>query len=85
MWWWCEALWFVGSSSPVATHTLSTQTHNTPPQQEAKLSAERARKGLAKERDAALQRRAQLELDEKEAAGKLEAGAWWLGWLELVG
>lgn len=51
--------------------------HLTP--QEAKASAERARKALVKERDAALKRKAKLELDEKEAAGKLEAGEA-LGW-----
>ena len=52
----------------------------------AAAAAERARKALAKERDAALQRRAKLELDEKEAAGRLEAGErslLWCGWAGL--
>ncbi|GBF98156.1 hypothetical protein Rsub_10568 [Raphidocelis subcapitata] len=42
---------------------------------ESKAAAERARKALAKERDAALKQRARLELDVREAAGKLETDA----------
>ncbi|KIZ01960.1 Structural maintenance of chromosomes protein 3, partial [Monoraphidium neglectum] len=51
----------------VAVEAASTEA------QEAKASAEKARRALAKERDAALKQRAKLELDEKEAAGKLAA------------